>query len=133
MSYQNHTECTETACLVFHGLHGGPVLLAGDAAAVELVVRPQHPLPLHPRLGREHEPVVLAYLLSWSAIRSRRLSPPLYIPTCTFLDVPVGDTDDALAAVAAHEVGVAAVVEQRQRRVDGRAQRNLILKEYQQD
>ena len=47
--------------------------------------------------------------------------------TCTFLDVPVGDADDALAAVAAHEVGVAAVVEQRQRRVDGRAQRHLIL------
>ena len=45
----------------------------------------------------------------------------------TFLDVPVGDADDALAAVAAHEVGVAAVVEQRQRRVDGRAQRHLIL------
>ena len=51
-------------CLFLHGLHGGPVLLAGDAAAVELVVRAQDPPPLRPRLGREHEPVVLADLLS---------------------------------------------------------------------
>ena len=52
-------------CLVLHGLHGGPVLLAGDAAAIKLVVRAQDPPPLRPRLGREHEPVVLADLLSF--------------------------------------------------------------------
>ena len=43
----------------------------------------------------------------------------------TFLDVPVGDADDALAAIAPHEVGVAAVVEQREGGVDGGAERDL--------
>ena len=51
--------------LVLHGLHGGPVFLAGDAAAVELVVRAEDSPSLCPRLGGEHEPVVLADLLSW--------------------------------------------------------------------
>ena len=50
--------------LVLHGLHSGPVFLAGDAAAVELVVRAEDPPSLRPRLGGEHEPVVLADLLS---------------------------------------------------------------------
>ena len=44
----------------------------------------------------------------------------------TFLDVPVSDTDDALPPIAPHEVGVAAVVQQRQGGVDGGAQRDLL-------
>ena len=43
----------------------------------------------------------------------------------TFSDVPVGDAHDALAPVAPHEVGVAAVVEQREGGVDGGAERDL--------
>ena len=59
------------------------------------------------------------------------MTPQLYvkIPSLrTFLDVSVGDAHDALAPIAPHEVGVAAVVEQREGGVDGGAERDLVRK-----
>ena len=83
---------TSASCIL-QILDGGPVLEAGQAAALELVVALQLPPAVLPPLAVVHLPVALGDLLAR-------------------LDVPVGHADHPLAEVAPHEGGVAGVVEE---------------------